>query len=89
VCRGDLPLEDDTEEFEIITVNHAQKRVVTGFLLEYKATAISGFVSKAKQSLVSQYLYLQIIKPHQINPDLVKVEFVGVNTNGFKLKKLR
>jgi hypothetical protein len=90
ICRDELPGEGEIASFEIYTVNHSQKKIVGGYIQDYKGEMIQGFVSRVKPSLVSQYLYLQIIKPHSINSDLVKIEFVGVNTTGaFRLKKLR
>lgn len=81
--------EGQTQMFYTLTVNHEQERVVQGLEREFKVMNQSGQVAKVKSSLLSQYLYIEVIKPHQISEDLVSVEFVGLNTANFKLKKLR
>ncbi|CAK60339.1 unnamed protein product (macronuclear) [Paramecium tetraurelia] len=77
ICYNELPQDGDTEIFEIIRVNHATKQMIEGYTQDYKATEIN------------KYIYLEIIKPHIINPDIFQIEFLAINTQNFKLKKLR
>lgn len=89
ICVHDLPATGESEKFNTLYLIKEKKIVNQIFEQNYISKAVKGTVSKVKPSLVGQYLYLQIFKPHQISADLMRIEFVGVNTQTFKLKKLK
>lgn len=67
----------------------ALKQVLEVYTQDFKAVLSEGFVAKCKPSLANKFVYIEVIKPHYIHQDLVEIEFVGLNTQSFKLKKLR